>query len=46
MFLFILEEILGGFKIIKGFNVELIFNNKFKDIINWLFKFLNLLLNR
>jgi subfamily B ATP-binding cassette protein MsbA len=45
-FLSILEETLGGLKIIKGFNAEPIFNNKFKDTTNRLFKFSNSLLNR
>ncbi|MEZ4857927.1 MAG: ABC transporter ATP-binding protein [Flavobacteriaceae bacterium] len=45
-FLSILEETLGGLKIIKGFNAEPIFNSKFKDSTNRLFKFSNSLLNR
>jgi subfamily B ATP-binding cassette protein MsbA len=45
-FLSIMEETLGGLKIIKGFNAEGIFNNKFKDSTNRLFHFANKLLNR
>lgn len=45
-FLSILEETLGGLKIIKGFNAEPIFNNKFKYTTDRLFKFSNSLLNR
>ncbi|MCB0457522.1 MAG: ABC transporter ATP-binding protein, partial [Flavobacteriaceae bacterium] len=45
-FLSILEETLGGLKIIKGFNAEPIFDGKFKDSTKRLFKFSNSLLNR
>ena len=46
IFLSILEETLGGLKIIKGFNAEPIFDEKFKDSTKRLFKFSNSLLNR
>lgn len=45
-FLSILEETLGGLKIIKGFNAEKIFNNKFRDSTSRLYKYSNTLLNR
>jgi subfamily B ATP-binding cassette protein MsbA len=45
-FLSILEETLGGLKIIKGFNAENIFNNRFKESTNRFFRFSNTLLNR
>lgn len=45
-FLSILEETLGGLKIIKGFNAENIFFDRFKDSTNRFFKFSNTLLNR
>ena len=45
-FLSILEETLGGLKIIKGFNAEKIFNNKFKESTSRFYKFSNTLLNR
>ncbi|MFT5236932.1 MAG: subfamily B ATP-binding cassette protein MsbA [Flavobacteriaceae bacterium] len=45
-FLSILEETLGGLKIIKGFNAESIFTEKFKESTNRFFKFSNSLLNR
>lgn len=45
-FLSILEETLGGLKIIKGFNAETIFNTKFKDSTSRFYKFSNSLLNR
>ena len=45
-FLSILEETLGGLKIIKGFNAENIFFNRFKDSTERFFKFSNTLLNR
>lgn len=45
-FLSILEETLGGLKIIKGFNAEPIFNNKFQESTGRFFKFSNTLLNR
>lgn len=45
-FLSILEETLGGLKIIKGFNAENIFTNRFKASTDRFFKFSNSLLNR
>tara|TARA_R100000935_G_scaffold21876_2_gene40387 strand:- start:42679 stop:44502 length:1824 start_codon:yes stop_codon:yes gene_type:complete len=45
-FLSILDETLGGLKIIKGFNAENIFYSKFKESTSRLFKFSNTLLNR
>jgi subfamily B ATP-binding cassette protein MsbA len=45
-FLSILEETLGGLKIIKGFNAESIFNEKFQRSTARFFKFSNSLLNR
>lgn len=42
----ILEETLGGLKIVKGFNAEKIFSAKFKESTWRLFKFSNTLLNR
>ncbi len=45
-FLSILEETLGGLKIIKGFNAENIFNNRFKESTSRFFRFSNSLLNR
>ena len=45
-FLSILEETLGGLKIIKGFNAESIFNKKFQKSTSRFFKFSNSLLNR
>ena len=45
-FLSILEETLGGLKIIKGFNAENIFTERFKKSTNRFFKFSNSLLNR
>jgi subfamily B ATP-binding cassette protein MsbA len=45
-FLSILEETLGGLKIIKGFNAEHIFTDRFKESTNRFFKFSNVLLNR
>ncbi|NND63477.1 MAG: ABC transporter ATP-binding protein [Flavobacteriaceae bacterium] len=45
-FLSILEETLGGLKIIKGFNAEKIFNEKFQQSTSRFFKFSNSLLNR
>ncbi|MGB1308145.1 MAG: ABC transporter ATP-binding protein [Oceanihabitans sp.] len=45
-FLSIIEETLGGLKVIKGFNGEEIFSNKFKASTNRLFHFSNKLLNR
>ncbi len=45
-FLSILEETLGGLKIIKGFNAENIFLDRFKNSTHRFFKFSNTLLNR
>lgn len=45
-FLSILEETLGGLKIIKGFNAEGIFNAKFQKSTSRFFKYSNTLLNR
>jgi len=45
-FLSIVEETLGGLKIIKGFNAERIFNDRFKRSTERYFKFSNSLLNR
>jgi subfamily B ATP-binding cassette protein MsbA len=45
-FLSILEETLGGLKIIKGFNAESIFYKKFSDSTKRFFNFSNTLLNR
>jgi subfamily B ATP-binding cassette protein MsbA len=45
-FLSILEETLGGLKVIKGFNAESIFGTKFEDSTNKFFKYSNRLLNR
>lgn len=45
-FLSILEETLGGLKIIKGFNAEKIFNNRFQESTGRFFKYSNTLLNR
>ena len=46
LFLSILEETLGGLKIIKGFNAESIFYNKFKTSTQNFYDFSNKLLNR
>lgn len=46
LFLSILEETLGGLKIIKGFNAEGIFNNKFQESTNKFYNYSNKLLNR
>lgn len=46
MFLSTLEETLGGLKVIKGFNAEKVFNNKFQESTNRFFNFSNILLNR
>jgi subfamily B ATP-binding cassette protein MsbA len=46
MFLSILEETLGGLKIIKGFNAEGVFNRKFKASTQEFYNFSNKLLNR
>jgi subfamily B ATP-binding cassette protein MsbA len=45
-FLSIVEETLGGLKIIKGFNAERIFNDRFQDSTRRYFKFSNSLLNK
>ena len=45
-FLSIVEETLGGLKVIKGFNAESIFRKKFHDSTNRFYKFSNSLLNR
>jgi subfamily B ATP-binding cassette protein MsbA len=45
-FLSILEETLGGLKIIKGFNAESIFFKKFSDSTKRFFDYSNTLLNR
>jgi subfamily B ATP-binding cassette protein MsbA len=45
-FLSIVEETLGGLKVIKGFNGETIFSNKFKASTYRFFNFSNKLLNR
>jgi len=46
IFLSIVDETLGGLKVIKGFNGEKIFGQKFKDSTNRFYKFSNSLLNR
>jgi subfamily B ATP-binding cassette protein MsbA len=46
LFLSILEESLGGLKIIKGFNAESIFYTKFKSSTQNFYDFSNKLLNR
>lgn len=46
LFLSILEETLGGLKIIKGFNAEKIFNAKFQESTNKFYNYSNKLLNR
>ncbi|HIC32304.1 MAG TPA: ABC transporter ATP-binding protein [Flavobacteriaceae bacterium] len=46
MFLSSLEETLGGLKVIKGFNAEDIFENKFQKSTNRLYNFSNSLMNR
>jgi subfamily B ATP-binding cassette protein MsbA len=45
-FLSILEETLSGLKIIKGFNAQSIFTNKFKDSTGRYYEYSNNLLNR
>ncbi len=45
-FLSILEETLGGLKIIKGFNAEKIFSDKFQTSTDKFYHFSNKLLNR
>lgn len=46
VFLSTLEETLGGLKVIKGFNAENRFNEKFQESTNRFFHFSNTLLNR
>ncbi len=46
VFLSTLEETLGGLKVIKGFNAEGKFNDKFQESTNRFFHFSNTLLNR
>ncbi len=46
VFLSILEETLGGLKIIKGFTAEKRFSCKFRESTDRFFKFSNVLLNR
>ncbi|MFL1897318.1 ABC transporter ATP-binding protein [Aquimarina sp. 2-A2] len=46
IFLSIVEETLGGLKVIKGFNAEKAFSNKFKASTNRFFDYSNTLLNR
>jgi len=46
LFLSIVEETLGGLKVIKGFNAEKIFGSKFQDSTNRFYNFSNTLLNR
>ena len=45
-FLSIVDETLSGLKVIKGFNGEKIFGNKFKESTSRFYKFSNSLLNR
>lgn len=45
-FLSIIEETLGGLKVIKGFNAEPIFGKKFKDSTSRFFNYSNRLMNR
>jgi len=46
IFLSTLEETLGGLKVIKGFNAEPVFINKFKQSTSRFFDFANILANR
>lgn len=46
MFLSTLEETLGGLKVIKGFNAERKFNEKFQSSTNRFYRFSNTLINR
>lgn len=46
IFLSTLEETLSGLKVIKGFNAEKRFNDKFQDSTNRFYHFSNTLLNR
>ncbi len=45
-FLSIVDETLGGLKVIKGFNAEKIFGRKFRESTTRFYKFSNALLNR
>lgn len=45
-FLSILEETLGGLRVIKGFNAQPYFNKKFRDSTSRFYHFSNTLLNR
>ncbi len=45
-FLSILEETLGGLRVIKGFNAEPYFNSKFRESTSRFYHFSNTLLNR
>ncbi len=45
-FLSIVEETLGGLKVIKGFNAEKVFGGKFQESTTRFYKFSNSLLNR
>lgn len=45
-FLSILEETLGGLRVIKGFNAESYFNSKFRDSTSRFYNYSNSLLNR
>jgi subfamily B ATP-binding cassette protein MsbA len=45
-FLSILEETLGGLKVIKGFNAEKLFGSKFRESTSRFYEFSNSLLNR
>jgi subfamily B ATP-binding cassette protein MsbA len=46
VFLSTLEETLGGLKVIKGYNAETHFNNKFQESTNRFYNYSNTLLNR
>ncbi len=46
LFLSIIEETLGGLKVIKGFNSEKIFGKKFRESTTRFYNFSNTLLNR
>ncbi len=46
VFLSTLEETLGGLKVIKGFNAEKRFNDKFQESTHRFYNFSNILLNR
>ncbi|WP_459212655.1 ABC transporter ATP-binding protein [Aquimarina rhabdastrellae] len=45
-FLSIVEETLGGLKVVKGFNAQKIFNSKFQESTSRFYNFSNSLLNR